>query len=127
MDIKTDSATGDIDDSTNSLELVDGIEAIAQDLTSRLKTFRGEYFLDQNVGIPFYRDFFVKNPNLRVLNSVIRSAVLSTPGIKEIVSLEIDFNTSERRLTVNLEGRIYESVIDDTFVYVFNDVIIGDA
>lgn len=126
MDIQLVNGSGDLDDSTDALVLTDGLDGIRQDLTSRLRTFLGEWFLDQNVGIPFFREFLVKNPNQRVVRSVLREVILDTQGIQEIQSLEIELDTTTRTLGVVLTAKILESVSDETFVYVYNELIIGE-
>lgn len=127
MDLKLVNGSGDLDDSTNEIVLVDGAAAIAQDLTCRLQTFYGEYFLDQKVGMPFFRDFFVKNPNKRVMNFAVRILVEETQGIKEVVELLVNYDNRSRVLNISLKARVHESVGQGTFVYNYSDFIMRDS
>ena len=74
------------------IETVDGAESVRQRLIVRLNTFLGEWFLDENAGIPYYQYVLGQNPLNRVmLNAVFVSAILSTPGV---LSLEKEIEYS---------------------------------
>ncbi len=84
----------------NNIVLVDGEEAIDQQLRLRLKFFLGEHFLDTSQGIPFYREVFIKNPNLRLLRTIFSEAVRTTPGISSVDSMEVTINSATRTLNL---------------------------
>jgi hypothetical protein len=80
--------------------LVTGEEAIEQQLRLRLKFFLGEFFLDELQGIPYYREVFIKNPNLQLLRSIFTQAILSTPRIASVDSLELSIDGETRTLNL---------------------------
>jgi hypothetical protein len=82
------------------LVLVTGEEAIEQQLRLRLKFFLGEFFLDELQGIPYYREVFIKNPNLQLLRSIFTQAILSTPRIASVDSLELSIDGETRTLNL---------------------------
>ena len=82
-DIKLDESTGDLELDTGDLQLTTGADAVRQHLQQRLRTFRGEWFLDLSTGVPYYQDILKKNPNPLVVDGVLKDAVLSTPGVIE--------------------------------------------
>lgn len=127
MDIKLVNCNGDLDDSTDNLVLVDGANAVAQDLTTRLRTVQGEWFLDQKIGVPYFRDFLVKNPNMRVIQTIIRQVIAETSGVKELVKLDISLDNQNRTLSITAALILFDAVIDGTFIYTFNAPIIGDV
>ena len=96
------TTTGDLDLSTGDIQLISGVEEIAQHLRIRLRFFLGEWFLDQRLGIPYIRDVFRKNPNTNVITDIITRAALSTPGVLSVDSLSFDFDSAARRLDVDL-------------------------
>ena len=85
----------------NSLVLVEGEEAIDQNLRLRLKFFLSEFFLDERQGIPFYREVFVKNPNLRLLRSIFTEAIRTTEGIASVDGMTLAVDSPSRTLTLS--------------------------
>jgi len=62
--------------------------------------FKGEWFLDTRVGVPYYDSILIKNPDLVVIRSIFRNAILSTPGIANLDALTTAFDAASRKLTV---------------------------
>lgn len=83
---------------------------VRQRLLIRLRTWLGEWFLDQNIGMPYLRDFLVKNPDFTVIRSVLRRAALATPGIERVVSLRLDERSDLRRLGVDITVQLTDGV-----------------
>lgn len=84
------------------LRFFDGKDSIAQKVKVRLKLFQGEWFLDQRVGFPYWQKVFVKNPDLRALRALYKSAILSSPGISGVSSLDISLN--DRNLSIEFDA-----------------------
>lgn len=116
---------GDIDITTvsNSLSLVTETDAIAQHLRIRLRTFLGEWFLDTRIGMPYFEEFLVKNPNKLVLDARIREAVLETPGIIAVGSINYELVGATRALTITFTATLQSG---DDFNFSFSELIIGD-
>ena len=107
-DIYFDNATKDIVLENGDLKLtsdVDTTESIRQDLVARLQTFQGEYFLDEvgnQVGVPWIQEIFnIKPLPVDKTDRIIRTEILSTPGIATVDELRLGFNTGNRALTVD--------------------------
>jgi len=98
--------TGDLyigDD--GDLEIITGLDAIRQDLTLRLQTFRGEWFLDERVGIPYFQDILVKSPDINVIRSIFREAILTTDGVVAIDDLTLDYEGATRKLSISFSAQ----------------------
>jgi hypothetical protein len=95
---------GDLALEAGDLKLVDGLDAIAQDIQIRLRTFKGGWFLDERVGVPYYEDILVKNPNLAHIRSLYRKAIVETPGVVELLELELALDDANRQLTVSFKA-----------------------
>ena len=105
MDIKLDQY-GDIAvelvNGIPSLVLVDGRDAIAQHLRIVLRTFKGEWFADVNVGVPYHQVIFKKGQPDSVISQTFRRVVSAIPGVKEINSLEIIRDNGTRSVRIQL-------------------------
>ena len=91
-------ATGDIEIPPR---VVRGVDAIRLRIVARLKFFKGEWFLDTRQGMPYYQSVFVKNPELALVESVFRRAILSTPGVLSVLRMTISLDTASRTLTIS--------------------------
>jgi len=103
-DIALDS-DGDILIQNDSLVLVEGDDAIVQHLTIRFRFFLGEWFLDSRLGIPYFSEIFVKNPDLSRVRGIFRQVVLTTPSIDSLIEFGLQFESAIRKLTVSFRAR----------------------
>lgn len=110
MDIKQDS-DGDILINVNDLELTSGLEAKAQHLAQRLRTFLSEWFLDLRVGVAYFQQILIKNPNPAIVDSVFKKEILNTPGILQLTSFGLDIATN-RELTLSFRALASEGEIN---------------
>lgn len=78
--------------------LVEGVDAIVQRYRVRLKFFLGEWFLDRNQGMPYVEKILTHNPDRVLIRSLFRRALLSVPGTKDVRELELEVDTSTRRM-----------------------------
>lgn len=111
MDIKLDY-TSDITFENDDLVLLDGVEAIGQDVDIRLQTFLGEWFLDTRVGMPYYTKILGQKPRLAAVESIFREAILGTPGILSISDLTLDYEGTTRALSVDFHADTTEGPLE---------------
>jgi hypothetical protein len=75
------------------------VRYIRQKIASRFKFFLREWFLDQREGVPYYRDVFVKNPNLDLVRSLFRRVLLKTTGVKSVTRFVLNYDPAARTLS----------------------------
>jgi hypothetical protein len=97
-ELEIDTATGDI---VIPPRILKGAAAIAQRLRTRLRFFKGEWFLDKRQGMPYYEQVLVKNPDLTLVRSLFRRAILETPGVLAISRMNTSFNHKIRTFTIS--------------------------
>lgn len=102
----------------NANFLVDSPECVGQSVLTRLRLWVGEWFLDVTEGTPWTTEILsaLLYNTKPLLDMAIRTRVLLTPGVLEIVSYESTVNPATRDLTVNmtLSTRYGEAVIAET-------------
>lgn len=91
-------------------------EFIKQKLKIVLSTFRGEWFLDTEVGMPFFQDMLGKNIDLGKLESLYIRAINSIPEVNKLIYLDLEEDKQTRTLSVKFavtdnENNIIEVVI----------------
>lgn len=112
-------------DEYRTFTFVQEVPLIRQRLSSRFKFFLGEYFLDLRQGIPYYRDVFLKHPDLDVVRTLFRKVILSTPGVQTLASFNLAYDDSARLLTFDFQAVVEGGVIvvtpdDDDFIVDFS-------
>lgn len=114
MDIKLVAGTNNVAFQDSGLLLTDGLsEYIAQKLYIKFRFFLGEYYLDATEGIDYIDKVLVKNPNIRVIQSVFRAKLAETDGVGEVIKLELLYNKITRELSANWTVKLIDgSVIE---------------
>ncbi len=77
---------------------------VRQRLEIKLELFLGEWFLNTRLGFPYYRHILVKNPNLSLIRTLFRSAILDDPDVVAVPQLTLDHDTAARRLYVRFDA-----------------------
>ena len=98
VDIKLDN-NNDIAIENNDIVFVTGVDEVRQRLLENLRTFKGEWFLNLEKGIPYYQDILKKNINLDVIETILKDAILASPGVLELLDFSLELNA--RQLDVN--------------------------
>lgn len=75
-------------------------DAVAQAAKTRLMLFTGEWYLDTSDGTP-WRTGVLGKYTKDVYDLVIRSRILGTPGVDEILSYSSTFDGNSRALSIS--------------------------
>ena len=111
MDLKL-GTDGDLEVANGDLVLVDGVAAIAQLVSQRLKFIQGEWFLDTLRGIPFFDDIFVKNPDPTLVDAIFKNVILGTPGMLRLETFNLTINRATRNLSLAFSGVSVNGPVD---------------
>ena len=98
-DIFLDRQTHDIIVGDYDLPVVCGIDLIRQRLKQRLLTILGEWFLNTEIGLPWFQELSQKGIDDDRVTALIMRVIAETEGVDEIV--ELDLNRRDRRLQVD--------------------------
>lgn len=79
-----------------------GIGAVAQSCRIAIQIFAEEWFLDLDVGIPYWQQILAQKPATAIAAARIafRSELLAVDGVIDVTRLEIFFNRSTRGLGI---------------------------
>ena len=84
----------------------DKSDLIIQKLKIKLLLFKGEWFLDENYGIPYFEQIFIKGVDLNEIDDTFRDAIANEDGVIDLLSYSSEFNYSTRQLTVDAKIRV---------------------
>jgi len=80
--------------------LAETTDSLAQCIDIRLRTFLGEHWLNPELGVPWFRDFLTKAPDLAVCRQVLWDTILGVRGVRAINRLDLSIAKATRVLTV---------------------------
>jgi hypothetical protein len=112
-DLKLTTA-GDLDFSTNDLQIIEGLEAIRQELQIRYRFFLGEWFLNRDEGVPYLEHVLKKNATDAQVRLVLLEVAKTTPGVDEVRDYDADLDRANRVLTVSME---IGAIVDGELVF----------
>lgn len=102
----------DFDLSTGNLQMLSGIESIAQDIRLALQFFMGEWFLDRSVGVPYFQEVLVKTPDPNALQSIFRKIILGRPGVVSLLDIQLAQDDETRKLNLAFRVQTDAGVLD---------------
>lgn len=114
LDVLID-ADGDIVIDNDGLHFATGIAGVAQLIRERVLLFSGEWFLNLDVGIPWFDKILGENFDERAAYDAIRAEILDTPGVVAITSLTISVDPSTRVVSLAYEAQVsFGDTVSDT-------------
>jgi hypothetical protein len=66
-----------------------GANYVANRVNWEIRFFLGEWFMDQNAGVPWVRDVFRRGIVADVVSAVLRRTLLNTPGVLRVRSISV--------------------------------------
>lgn len=99
-DLKLNVNTHDLELDQHDLQLVSGIDRVRQKVKTELLFLFSEWYLDSRKGIRYFDTIQVKNPNLTVVNNMIKATILDIEEIQSISKYDSNFDTISRKLEV---------------------------
>lgn len=103
MAIKLNLNTRDLEfDSDKHFAIADKTQDIKQRLTLKIELMKGEWYLDENEGIPWLEIFSLtgEEQEKKALNE-IRNVLLNDKAVKEIKSLTVEQDNTKSQLVIN--------------------------
>jgi hypothetical protein len=95
---------GDFDISSGNLVVrTDLAQVTAWKLTNLFSFFKGEWFVDARLGVPYLQFVFVKNPSLTLIGHIFEQVALAAPGVKGVLSTTLNFIGNLRHLDCQLK------------------------
>lgn len=94
---------GDLVLEGGELQLVEGLDELAQEMRVELQTNRGEFFLAPTEGLPF--DVILRKlPNQEAIRGAISGTLNKNPRIRRLDEVKTTFNRQERRLDIQVRA-----------------------
>lgn len=94
--------SGDLDITSGNISFVEDIENVKQSVFMNLRTFRGEWFLNIENGIPYVQEVLAnKTIDYTVIEKIIKDSLLRIEGVEDVINFEI--SKVDKGASVNFE------------------------
>jgi len=106
-----------LNEDTNDLVFINGDCPVTQKLTDvvsqRLKitlyTFLGEWFLDTDIGVPYFQQIFGKVRSKSTVDLIFQRVIANDPDVIEILSFESDLAANTRGYSMTFQVRVADN------------------
>lgn len=96
---------GDVYIGADGGEWISGIDGVAQLVRIAIQLFKEEWFLNLDAGMPWMQEILGQKYDEALLRQRLLEQILKTPGVVEVLLLEVSFDASTRTLSVRHELR----------------------
>ena len=116
MDLQGSDGMDILLDETGDLALTDRgdiqlTSSVRQKIDIKLKWFAGEWRWNEDVGLPYYDDIFVKEPNLEQIEDNLTEAIFEIDEIVDVDGISIEIDSKNRKATVSFTAYTDEETI----------------
>ena len=94
------------------LSLVTGLEEIRQLVGQVLRSFQANWFLNLDLGMPYFQTILKKSTTPAQLESIYLDAITRTQGILDVESFRLDFDKATRTVNVIFTAQTSDGVIN---------------
>jgi hypothetical protein len=104
------------------LVIISDADEVDQALRITLKMFFGEWFLNNQEGIRYFEEIFIKNYNLNRIEQLLRQAIL---GVEHVLSIK---EYSQERVTERVNDVLKERLeVEFTVITEFGESVINEV
>lgn len=86
------------------LKLVSGVDLIRQRIKQRLLTIQGEWFLNTDIGLPWFDQIIGKGAERQQISALLVQNISETEGVDSVI--EFDLTLNRRARTMLLQFRV---------------------
>jgi len=97
------------------LLLVTGAEEIRQLVGQTLRSFEADWFLNLELGLPYFQTMLQKVTTLSEIEGIYLDAISGIRGILDIETFSLSFNKENRRADISFRALTTNGILDFTF------------
>lgn len=94
------------------LPLVTGIEETRQLLKQTLSSFQADWFLDLDLGLPYFQTILKKSTTVSALEGFYLDEISGVAGVLDIETFNLSFDTTNRRVDISFRVTTSDGVLD---------------
>jgi len=110
----TTTDDGDIAITSNNFTVEENEKVLTrQRLLQSLRTFLGEWFLDNSIGVGYFQFIFQKGTPPTLINDLFKNEIINTQGVVELSTFQpLDLNSGTRVLSLDFDVLTLDGVLN---------------
>jgi hypothetical protein len=92
-----------------------GTHPVLQNIRQALGAFRGEWFMDTTVGVPWFQTIFQKGTSKAERDAVLSAAILGAPGVIQLASFSSTVDYATRSMAVSFAANTVNGTVATDF------------
>lgn len=89
-----------------------GSDPVQQDILQAMRTFLNEWYLDNTLGMPWFQQILVKNPDLSSIDGLFINLILGRRGVEQLLSYDFSPNFLTRVLQDTFKVQRTKGTVD---------------
>lgn len=89
---------------------------VAQRLFIKLRTFKGEWFLNTETGVPYFQSIFGKNRSKSSVDMIFQEQIMSERGVLEITEFNSLLDNARRTYSLSFRVRTEQGETETIFI-----------
>lgn len=102
-DLALDPITGDLAITNLNLTVIQGADAVRQQLDLKLTIWAGTWFLDTEFGTPYLESILGKQVTLNGAIAALKKSILEVVDVDQITQFDYQFDRQQRKFDVAFE------------------------
>lgn len=94
------NASSDLVIENGDLRLTNGKETLEQRIRRTLLTFKSEWFLDEDLGMPYYQEILGQKNSIGAIKAIFVDAIQNIDGLKELKDIKVKLDDIKRTLLI---------------------------
>lgn len=86
-------------------------DSVKQAIAVRLRWFADEWRLGQDMGIPYFEDVLIKNPDTSRIEQIVRDEILSVDEVTDVRSITCEVSPEMRTAFIRYEACVGSTVL----------------
>lgn len=87
--------------------------SVSQRLVMRLKTFKGEWFMNTSYGFPYFQEVLGKKINKHAVDEIFRREILKERGVKNLSNFKSTL-TKDRKYSIEFRVAVGDGTFSDS-------------
>ena len=105
--------------------IVRGADAVRQHWLIRVRTYQGEWILNEDMGVPYFQTVFAKNATNAEIENIFRELTLKTPGVLSVERVALSgFDPLTRSINLRVDATIEG---DEHYTFYYDGPLSPDA
>lgn len=105
-DLKLDPETHDLKLESGDFKLtLTESESLQQRLKIKLLTFQGEFYLNTQLGVPWFQRIFTKQISKETVDSILKVQIVSEPEVESLINFSSTIDNLNRVYSLNFTVR----------------------